>query len=121
MQKASNPHSIFKRRYPRRIYTNTVGVLYRGQYTLAQGSALGEGGMAFHWPHSLPVEQGAVVTFKIPGNAMISVRSEIRNCKVDLENPGSFIIGIQFLPLPIAEKRRIRAFVSSRLESEPSI
>jgi hypothetical protein len=111
----------FKRKYPRRIYSGAVGVIFHGKYEVTQGVSLGEGGMAFLWPHPLPTEESAVVTFKVPGDSMLSIRGEIRNAKKSDQFPNSYVIGIQFLPLPIAEKRRIRAFVSSRDESEPII
>ncbi len=110
-----------KRKYPRRYFRSSVGVLYRGQYTITKGIALGEGGMAFVWPIEIPIDFGAVVTFKIPGDAMISILSDIKNAIIWDEDPNYFFVGIQFRPLPISEKRRIRAYVSSRADNEPLI
>ncbi|MEY4617742.1 MAG: hypothetical protein RJB66_2702 [Pseudomonadota bacterium] len=113
--------ATFKRKYPRRLFTGTVGVLYRGQYMVTQARSLGEGGMSFFWPSSLPIESGVVVTFKIPGDEMISLRGEIRNSKKSNEGPHPILLGIQFLPLPIGDKRRIRAFISARTNNEPFV
>lgn len=111
----------FKRKYPRRLFNGAVGVLYKGTYEVTNGLSLGEGGMAFLWPKALPIDDTILVTFKIPGDTMIAVRGDLRNSKKWDQDPNIFVVGVQFLPLPIAEKRRIRAFVSSRLETEPII
>lgn len=117
-----NQHlAAFKRKYPRRIFNGSVGVLHQGKYAVTRGISLGEGGMAFLWPKSIPLDHETVVTFKIPGDTMISVRGEIRNSKKWEEDPQFYFIGAQFPPLPIGEKRRIRAYVSSRAENEPII
>jgi hypothetical protein len=116
-----NPISTFKRKYPRRIFTNAVGVLHKGQYSVTKGVSLGEGGMAYLWPNAIPLSGGVVITFKIPGDEMLAVRAEIRNVMPYDADPNYFFIGVQFLPLPIGEKRRIRAYVSSRAETEPII
>ncbi len=116
-----NQLSTFKRKYPRRIYNGSVGVLHQGQYSVTQGISLGEGGMAFLWPKLIPLDHGSVVTFKIPGDTMISVRADVRGSRKWENDPNFFFVGVQFLPLPIAEKRRIRAYVSSRAENEPVI
>ena len=52
---------------------------------------------------------------------MFSIRSDIKNAIIWEEDPNYFFVGIQFQPLPISEKRRIRAYVSSRADNEPLI
>lgn len=116
-----NESLAFKRKYPRRIFQNSVGVLYKGTFSITTGASLGEGGMAFHWPNPLQLDHSLIVTFKIPGDNMISIRADVRNSKPSDQDPSQLLIGIQFLPLPIGEKRRIRAYVSSRVENEPTI
>lgn len=116
-----NQDPNFKRRYPRRVFNGLVGVLYRGQYTLTQAGSLGEGGLSIFWPQSLPVETLVVVTFKIPGDTLISIRAEVRNSTKTKEGPHPYHLGLQFVPLPIGDRRRIRNFISSRPDSEPFI
>lgn len=113
--------SSFKRRSPRRFFSGSVGLLFGGKYAVTQGVSLGEGGLAFLWPTSLTLNIQVVVTFKIPGENMISVRGILRNVKTWERDPTQKMIGVQFLPLPMGDKRRIRAFVSSRPENEPVV
>lgn len=116
------PPSQFKRRYPRRVFYGFVGVLVNGHFSITESTSLGEGGMSIL--SNSVLEQGTflVVTFKIPGDAMMSVRGEIKNSrKSKAKDAQKLIYGIQFLPLEIAEKRRIRTYVSARSEDEPII
>jgi len=116
------PTGQYKRKYPRRVFYGSVGVLVHGLYGVTDSTTLGEGGMSFLHETQIPVNTEIVVTFKIPDDAMISVRAEVRNSRKDKNKDTNKIIhGIQFLPLPIGEKRRIRAYVSARTEEEPII
>lgn len=109
------------RKSPRRYFTGAVGVLFKGRYEVTQGLSLGEGGLAFVWSQPLPLTEQVVVTFKIPGHDMVSIRGILRNVKPWEQNPSLKMIGLQFVPLSMGTKRRIRAFVSSRPENEPII
>jgi len=117
------PTDQFKRKYPRRVYFGYVGVFVNGQYFLTQCTSLGEGGLSFVYDLTILINSQLVVTFKIPGDTMISVRGELKNSRKNRakESSGKLIFGIQFLPLPIGERRRIRAYVSARSEDEPII
>ncbi len=110
----------YKRKYPRRVFYGSVGILIHGHYFVSECTTLSEGGLSFLHETPLAPEACLVLTFKIPDNAMLSVRGEIKNSRKN-KTPGgkSLIFGIQFLPLPIGEKRRIRAYVSARSEDEP--
>lgn len=116
------PQSQFKRRYPRRVFFGFVGVLINGHYIITESTSLGEGGMSFLSNSVLEHGTFLVVTFKIPGDAMMSVRGEIRNSRRSkAKDTQKLIYGLQFLPLQIGEKRRIRTYVSARSEDEPII
>lgn len=113
----------FKRKYPRRIFFGAIGLLLKGDYSISTATTIREGGLSFKWDQSIAVGTEVVISFKIPGETMISRRAEIRNGRPDnnSELQKNFIIGIQFLPLTIAEKRKIRSYVSARSENEPTI
>ena len=115
------PLANVNRKYPRRLFSGPVGVLYKGRYVVTTGGSLGEGGISIYWPTSLPLEDMLVVTFKIPGDQLISIRAEVRNLTQSNVESHPYHIGLQFVPLPIGEKRRIRNFISSRPDSEPFI
>lgn len=115
-------HTKFKRKYPRRIFYGSVGVLLHGKYFITTATTVGEGGISFLCNEKIPKESELVITFKIPGDNMISRRVEVKNERSAAEDQkSSYIIGAQFFPLTISEKRRIRSYVSSRTEEEPTI
>lgn len=117
----NSPENQFKRKYPRRFFSGAMGVLYKGVFGITQSTSLGEGGLAFYWPTSFSNESHCVVTFKVPGNGMLSVHGVVKNSKAPVDETGQYVIGIQFLPLGMADRRRIRTYVSSRSDNEPLI
>lgn len=123
MMQNSVSTSKFKRKYPRRIFFGAIGLLLKGNYYISSATTIGEGGLSFKWDQSIVVGTEIVISFKIPGESMISRRGEVRNGRPDNSSAQSksFIIGVQFLPLTIAEKRKIRSYVSARSENEPTI
>ena len=117
----TNSGASFKRKFPRRIFDGNIGVLHRGHYIVTKSISIGEGGISFLWPSKQAPQGVIVITFRLPGDAMLSLRAEIKNTAPMEDNQEGLSVGTQFLPLPIGEKRRIRAFVSSRAENEPVI
>jgi hypothetical protein len=107
----------FKRKFPRRKFHGYVGVLHRSLYDLCQCAVLGEGGMAFLADREFPNMGLVVVTFKIPGDLLISIRGEIRNVRLH-QDTKLFFHGIQFFSLPIEDRRKIRSYVSARTQNE---
>lgn len=107
----------FKRKFPRRKFTSFIGVLYLGVYRLCQGAVLGEGGLAFYFEQEIPISGLVVVSFRIPGDAIVSIRGEVRNIKKD-KSSKLFFHGLQFFSLPLEERRKIRSYVSARLQEE---
>jgi hypothetical protein len=122
MEQPKIPQSQFKRKYPRRVFYGFVGVLINGHYFITESTSMGEGGMSFLSNSVLDHGSFLVVTFKIPGDAMISLKGEIKNSrKSKPKDTQKLIYGVQFVPLEIGEKRRIRTYVSARSEDEPII
>lgn len=110
----------FKRKFPRRKFSGYVGVLYRGQFQICEGAVIGEGGLAFHREIEIPLGGWVVVSFRVPGFSVVSVRGEVRNVR-PLEktlNGSQIFHGMQFFSLPIEERRKIRGYVSARLQDE---
>lgn len=105
-----------RRKFPRRNLPKNVGVLYRGEYAVKGGVAIGEGGLSFLSSQMVPVAEEVIITFKIPGGQMTSVRAEVRNHLSKDKN--KVIHGLRFLNLSIEGRRKIRAFVASRPGSE---
>lgn len=109
--------NVFKRKFPRRKFNGHIGVLHRGSYDMCQCAVIGEGGLAFLSDRELPNLSLIVITFKIPGDILVSVRGEVRNVRLHSETK-LFFHGIQFFSLPIEERRKIRSYVSSRSQNE---
>lgn len=122
-QATPKPKIQYKRKYPRRIFYGTTGVLLGGKYTISSATTVGEGGLSFIWKNSIPNGTEVVVSFKLPGELILTRKSEVRNSRANKSDAreNNYIIGIQFNPLTIAEKRKIRSYVSSRSENEPTI
>ena len=106
----------YRRNYPRRPFKRTVGVLFKGQYFLAQAGEIGEGGMSIKTDLVLTEQEPLMVSFQIPSGAFVCLRAEIRSTmKTTKPEDGSNVIhGLAFSNVEFAIKRQIRSYVSSR-------
>jgi hypothetical protein len=105
-----------KRRFPRRGFRRLLGVLHNGDYFLARGVEIGEGGISFRAPQpNLKEGSWLVITFRDPLGKFQSVRSEIRSRK---NKSNDIVFGCSFENLNFGVRRQIRTFVSARSESE---
>lgn len=112
MALVSDGHN-FRRNYPRRVFKRSLGVLYKGQYFLAQSGEIGEGGMSLTTDMVMSEGEPLVVNFQIPGGVFVSLRAEVRSM-VKSNRPGELIHGLAFTQIEFALKRQIRSYVSSR-------
>lgn len=114
----SNAH-LFRRKFPRRRFKRSVGVLSGGKYFMTTGFEIGEGGLSFRCEKSIRVGALVVLNFQVPEGEFVSVRAEIRNSEVKPEvQEGEVIYGCAFENLVFERKREIRNFVTNRPESE---
>lgn len=101
-----------RRKYPRRQFYRSIGVLLAGQYFLVLGNEIGEGGIAFISSEPLEESTVLVLTFQIPNGDFVSTISEVRS---SLSNPdGTYTLGCLFRNIKFENKRQIRTFVSAR-------
>ncbi len=103
----------FRRNFPRRVFTRTVGILYKGTYFIAQSGEIGEGGMSVFTDMIMTENEPLLVNFQIPGGAFVSLRAEVRSLD-KADQAGVMIHGLAFTEIEFALKRQIRSFVSSR-------
>jgi hypothetical protein len=106
----------YRRTYPRRLFKRTVGVLFKGQYFLAQAGEIGEGGLSIRTDLVLTEQEFVMVSFQIPGGNFVCLRAVVRSTQKS-NNPGEEPVithGIAFSNIEFAIKRQIRSFVSSR-------
>lgn len=113
LEKSKKAKDDFRRKYPRREFKHTVGLLYRGAYHFAEGAQVGEGGLLLYLDIPIEIGENLVVNFQIPGGDFVCVRGAIRNFskREDESNPYSY--GISFENLKFAHRREIRHFVST--------
>jgi hypothetical protein len=106
-----------RRRVPRRIFESPIGVLLHGTFTVQTSFQVGEGGMMISSAKPLVEGERLVISFFLPGSAMIVVRSIVRS--VVQAKPGqSERYGMEFENLGFQHKREIRNFVAAATRSE---
>lgn len=106
----------YRRNYPRRPFKRTVGVLFKGQYFLAQAGEIGEGGISIMTDMVLTEEEPLMVSFQIPSGEFVCLRAVIRSTQKtkNPEDGSSIIHGLAFSNVEFTIKRQIRSYVSSR-------
>ncbi len=111
---------IIKRKYPRRAFNKSVGILFQGEYFICTAGTIGEGGMLLYLPKPLEIDQQMLLSFQIPGGDFISLRGDVRGAQGESTEFG-IPFGIRFINMTFNHKRMIRNFVSDRTESEVEI
>lgn len=114
------------RRTPRRPFQRPVGVLAGGHYEVLRARQLSEGGMSiflgdFGSRLRMKVEEVLVgksvsMTFILPSGDSLSLRGEV--IYHDTESGSGLHIGVKFGVVPMAERRLIRSYVSSKRAGE---
>jgi hypothetical protein len=109
---------IFKRRFPRRQFSNYVGVLANGKYSVANGLQVGEGGLRIQGGPILEKDQVLLLTFRVANSPMGVIRGVIKY-RVDKPD-GLHEYGIQFDSANLDPELliSIRSFVAKKSESE---
>lgn len=116
-----NPHAS-RRKFPRRLFEKTVGILYRGKYTMEQSSQLSEGGMGIlaSMPDQLKVGESLVVTFLLPGQEFIIARAEVRDVRPP-NNQNLKRISMMFIDFGFYPRRKVREYISAKGPNEPDV
>ena len=104
----------FRRKFPRRSLNKKVGVLFDGSYFICTSGEIGEGGMSIVSEYALTEGRELVLNFQIPNGTFVTLRGSIKNV---IAKDGAVTHGISFDEIPLAFKRQIRAFVSTRIVS----
>ena len=104
-----------RRKYPRREMKKHVGVLYRGQYFVAQSTEIGEGGISIRSDMLLDNDGCVILSFQVPGGGFMTTRARVRSTQK--EEAGFVTHGLSFENISFSSKRQIRAFVSSRVSA----
>lgn len=117
---------VAARRTPRRPFQRPVGVLSGGHYEVLRARQLSEGGMSiflgeFGSRLRMKVEEVQVgkpiaMSFILPSGESISLRGEV--IYHDTESGAGLHIGVKFGVVPMAQRRLIRSYVSSKRAGE---
>lgn len=106
-----------KRRYPRRGFKKSIGVLYQGYFWLCMGEEIGEGGIGLNSIRELPENASVIVTFFVPGGEIAIIRAQVRyNTNSRIE--GQTRVGLQFLDAGFDMKKKIRDYIAAKSEAE---
>ena len=112
----------FRRRFPRRQFRYSVGVLARGEYNVVSGLEIGEGGLLFQTTLELIKDSDVVLNFFVPGRSFISVRGLIVYSLPDSANKGEKrSYGIKFHSLAFEYKRVIRDYIAEKTSQEAPV
>lgn len=117
---AKTERGHFRRKYPRRAFRRSVGVLFDGEYYVATSGEIGEGGISIVATKHFEMGRQIVMSFRIPGGDFVSLRGEVRSSEAD----SSGVVhthGVLFSNIQFTHKRQIRSYVSARTESESLI
>jgi hypothetical protein len=101
-----------RRKYPRREFLRKIGVLHIGEYSIADGVQIGEGGLTFE--SSIQIQEGDVIvlSFQVPGSLFIAVTAEALSSEKQKSN--LYRTSCSFKNIQFENKRMIRTFVSAR-------
>ena len=111
-EKVQSAEGFGRRRHPRKDFKREIGILYQGFYLIEYSTDLSESGISFISTREIPVGHQIVVTFQIPGGALISARAEIRGHFKTKD--GQIRTGCSYKNIRFECKREIRNFVSAR-------
>ena len=107
-----------RRRVPRRTFDANVGILLGGRYTLERSYQVGEGGMMISIQDTCLRENVQIVlSFFLPGQALIMVRGIVRSV-IPAKDAKPERYGIEFLNLEFQSKREIRNFVAAATQTD---
>lgn len=97
------------------MFHRTIGVLYRGRYTVVQAVQISEGGLLFTSREKRDVKSPIVLSLLVPGGFSIVARGELI---YEVKNGSGFNYGVKFYSLGFHLKRIIRNYVSAKTQAE---
>lgn len=128
MSSAPQSQQSARRKFPRRQFHRSLGVLFDGRYRVCAAVELGEGGLSFRAPDKeflknlmvggesedrlMPGATLAITFHMGAEQKYIVVKANARSVKTGMD--GMAIVGCQFVDLNFEHRREIRNFVTSR-------
>ncbi|MDZ4677928.1 MAG: PilZ domain-containing protein [Oligoflexia bacterium] len=108
------------RRFPRRLFRHSVGLLAHAEYNIVHGIEVGEGGMLVESNGPIKNADHIVVNFYIPKKGFVSVTGVVVYIKPANEKRGP-AYGVQFNNLTFENKRMIRDYIADKTSEEVSL
>ncbi len=117
---ATNPKdkNVYRRKFPRRQFQRKIGILIGGKYYIFKSGEIGEGGMSFDSDLVFTNGNELVASFQIPGIGFVCLRAKVKSSRITNE---VCTHGVSFSNIEFEQRRKIRNFVSMRLENEELI
>ena len=109
--------AIPKRQFPRRRFAKTIGLLFRGQYTLTNSVQIGEGGMMVQSPFGLGEGNKLIVSFMVPGRMFMIVTAQVQYI-IEQGSDSNPSYGLKFLTISFESRRHLRDFIAAKTEAE---
>ncbi len=110
----------YRRRFPRRQFYFSIGVLSQGRYDVVPGIEIGEGGLLLDSNRVLKVGSQVVLNFFIPQKGFVGVTGQIAHVTgANAEKKvKEFAYGIKFSNLAFENKRMIRDYIAELKSNE---
>jgi hypothetical protein len=119
----------YRRRFPRRQFSQKIGLLSAGVYKLALGIEIGEGGMRITSSEKIAAGRKVIVNFFVPNKGFVTTTAEIVHQSIEPtsgKTPGEasegtnqpFSYGMKFSKLAFESKRMIRDYIAAKKATE---
>lgn len=102
---------LIRRKYPRVVFSKSMGLLIDGHYQLVRAHEIGEGGVSFFYFEKIELAKRLILTIPMGSGQFICVYCEVRN--QTKPHADQFSMGVQFLDISFEHKRSIRNLVSN--------
>ncbi|MCC6277629.1 MAG: PilZ domain-containing protein [Oligoflexia bacterium] len=113
----TNSDGLQRRKFPRRQFRQSIGLLVKGGYHIVNGIEIGEGGMLIMSPQALTSSSHIVLNFFVPERSFVTVTGEVlySNAKPGADGVS---VGVRFINLPFEGKRMIRDYIAEKTSAE---
>ncbi len=108
----------YSRQFPRRKFSQPLGLLHMARFELVTSAEIGEGGILFRSSKDMVIGQPITLSFFVPQKGFITVMGEILYKREQKNDGKSRHFGIKFLDLEFECKRMIRDYIALKTAGE---
>lgn len=114
MDEKTKEKPIQRRRSPRRPFSKSIGVMYKGHFVIEKSLEVGELGLLIQSNRNYKVDDRIVVTFFLPEQGSCVFRGIIRYVRGEEEN----LFGVEFEKVDFHIRRKLRKFVAEKIQRD---